>query len=119
MTKHVTVGVKFDELAAELRRTPGAEKLSPAALRAVLVAGTISGSYMQAEKWGIVDPAFTFSVVQVNWLAERALADEGLHTEAARLRIFNAADAILARIVDRVVATVAKEQPPVDVKDLN
>jgi hypothetical protein len=72
--------------------------LSPATIRILLVTAAVTRSAFQREEAEPLEPYIKAVVLQLNWLAEQALNDEGLVTEESRLPAFHAVNDRIAEI---------------------
>lgn len=89
------VGVSFDELIAEARKDPAAANLSQYALRTAFVTGSVAFTYLQ-DTTG--NEGLRLAAIQIQWLADRTLTDEGLTTAEQRNAIYNICDGILSAL---------------------
>lgn len=101
--KALHVRASFEELEAKVRKTPAAQGLSVAAIRTVIVAGTVAVAYAQTPH---PDVAFTHAMSTIDWLASQALYDEGLTTPEAQGPVFAAVDEMFFNIVNETRQSV-------------
>lgn len=82
--------VSFEDLVNKMQVEKDSLRiLSPATVRTILVAAVFTRSLFQRDERGDVDPFLQMLVLQVNWLAEKAMTDEGFNTEDLRLPAFH------------------------------
>lgn len=108
MTYPRTAQVDISEMAEKLRADPVAAKLSPAAIRTVLVTGSNIWMYQRSPS---SDPTLEVIVRQMQWLCDTILIEEGLTDKRVRGELYRVADAIVLDAAEAAFAAAEAEKP--------